>query len=424
MEKDRQRSGRRLRILMSSFACEPGRGSEQEVGWRWAMEMSKHVDVTVVTQTRNRPGIERWLESHMPDGPGFKIEYLQFPNPIYRLKSRFNCLTLPYYAAWQLLVLRLALRMHAEKQFDIAHHVTFVTFRVPIYLKRLGIPVVFGPVGGAETAPWNLLSHRISRMAWCKEAARNIATGIGAQLLRVLRPIREGRGICLAATPGMERVFRKRGFPTQLISAIGVDVEDESMAVPPSEKARRFLFVGRLHPLKGAHLLIEAFAEARIESGELTIIGPGDPDAGLRELSRQLGVAEKISWLGKLPREELAAQYRCHDVLVAPSLYESGGLAVLEAMQQSRPAIVLAVGGHDLSVNEDCGTKVSPVGSAGEVVGRLAEAMRRYAITPGLAEAHGKAGRRRLHDHYNWPSKATRMLEIYENLVSAHGRAS
>lgn len=424
MEKDRQRSGRRLRILMSSFACEPGRGSEQEVGWRWAMEMSKHVDVTVVTQTRNRPGIERWLESHMPDGPGFKIEYLQFPNPIYRLKSRFNCLTLPYYAAWQFLLLRWALRMQREKPFDLAHHVTFVTFRVPVYLKYLGIPVVFGPVGGAETAPWKLLSHRISMMAWCKEAARNVATVIGTQLLRVLRPIHRGGGICLAATPGMERVFRKRGFPTQLLSAIGVDVEAESLAGPPSDRARRFLFVGRLHPLKGVQLLIEAFEEAGLEDGELTIIGPGDPNAGLRELSEQLGVNGKIRWLGKVPREELAAHYRSHDVLVAPSLYESGGLAVLEAMQQSRPAIVLAVGGHDLSVDENCGTKVSPVGSAGEVVGRLAEAMKRYAITPGLAEAHGKAGRQKLLDRYNWPSKATRMRALYEDLVSVHGRAS
>jgi hypothetical protein len=48
----------RLRLALSAFACEPGRGSEQEVGWRWALELSREFEVTLVTQERNRPGIE------------------------------------------------------------------------------------------------------------------------------------------------------------------------------------------------------------------------------------------------------------------------------------------------------------------------------------------------------------------------------
>lgn len=410
--------GKRLRVVMSSFACEPGRGSEQEVGWRWANEMARHVDVTVLTQTRNRPGIEKWIEKEMPGGIDFKIEYLQFANPIYRLKSRFDCLTFPYYAAWQWLVLRRAKELHRENPFDIAHHVTFVTFRVPILLRYLGVPVVFGPVGGAETASWKLLAHRIAIGPWIKEAVRNLATKIGVGVLRLFRPIPGRSGICLAATPGMERVFQSIDLPSKLFPAIGVDL-DEAPSEPPEKFARRFLFVGRLHPLKGVHLLIEAFARMDVPDSKLTIIGAGGTESMLRSLAQEMGVAERISWLGKLPRAELADHYRSHDVLVAPSLYESGGLAVLEAMQQSRPAVVIAVGGHDLSVVEGCGFKVDPTGTADEIVDLLSAAMREYATTQGLAESHGLAARRRLEDSYSWPRKSERMLAIYNSQLSA-----
>ena len=51
----------RLRVLISAYACEPGKGSEPEVGWQWALQMARFHDVTVLTRTNNREAIEKEL---------------------------------------------------------------------------------------------------------------------------------------------------------------------------------------------------------------------------------------------------------------------------------------------------------------------------------------------------------------------------
>ena len=409
----------RPRVLMSAFACEPGRGSEQEVGWRWAMEMSRWFDVTVLTQTRNRPGIERELQRGLPPDRTLRFEYFQLAAPVYRLKSRFDPLTWPYYAWWQWAARRVAARLHADNPFDLAHHVTFVSFRVPVWLKALGIPVVFGPVGGADPAPFHLLGRGFGPVIWCKEVARNALTGLGVGMMRLAPPVHGMRGRCLAATPAMARLFDRAGLPNEVFPAVGIDPDPPRDLPQAAAGAPRFLFVGRFHPLKGGHLLLEAFARAGIAGARLTLVGSGGDERRLRRLAARLGIADRLVWTGQRPRAELAACYREHDVLVAPSLYESGGLVALEAMAQGLPAIVLEVGGHSISVATGCGIKVPPAGGIDQVIDGLAEAMRQYAATPERIAADGKRARERVAAEYDWSRKGLRMREIYHQLLRA-----
>lgn len=405
----------RVRVLISAFACEPGRGSEQEVGWRWALEMARWYDITVVTQTRNRPGIERELANGIPDDRTLEFLYCELPRPLYLLKRKFDLLTWPYYAVWQLAAVRLVRKVHLAKPFSLAHHVTFVSFRVPVWLKWLGIPVVFGPVGGAEMAPAKLLRRGFPPLIRVKEMVRNLATGGCARLLRMWPPILPGRGICLAATPGMDRIFKANGLSSRVFPAIGIDAADK-VGLGPDHRGEglRFLYVGRLHPLKGTHMLLEAFARAGIPGASLTLIGGGGEARRLKELADRLKIADHLRWEGPLARADLPRHYAMHDVFVAPSLYESGGLTALEAMQQGVPVIVLDVGGHSVSVSDGCGLKVSPDGTVDEVIDRIAAAMVRYADHPGLLADHGRAAQKRVAEEYEWGRKAGRMHEIYE----------
>lgn len=411
----------RPRVLMSAFACEPNRGSEQEVGWRWAVEMARWFDVTVITQTRNRKGIELELQRHgLPSDRTLGFVYFQLPGPLQRLKSRFDPLTWPYYALWQCRMIRVARRMHRAEPFDLAHHVTFVSFRVPVWLKRLGVPVVFGPVGGAERAPWPLLMHGFGALSLMKEVLRNASRSVCAFNTRIMKPIAPGHGMCLAATPAMAEIFKRAGLPARILPAIGMDVTgDENPPSATSESGLRLLYVGRFHPLKGVGLLLEAFATANLPRCTLTLVGAGPEENHLRRLAKRLGIEDRIEWRGKIPRNELPDCYRAHHLLLAPSLYESGGLAALEAMSEGLPVIALDVGGHSLSVADDCGIRIAASGTAHEVIGALAAAMRRYADSPGLLKEHGEAARRRVREEYSWDHKANRMRSIYLGLLAA-----
>lgn len=409
------------KVLISAFAAEPGRGSEQEVGWKWSIELARAgARVVVMTQTRNRRGIETALSREEFRGLPLEFVYIQFPKIFYYLKSRFACLTMPYYAAWQWMALYRARRLHTQHQFDLIHHLTFASFRVPITMKFLGLPVVIGPVGGAEQAPWSLLAHRARLKPYLKEAVRNISTRIGILTLRVFPPLRGSRGICLATTPQMHCIFQNLGYPSTVIPTIGVEPTSSEIELrDPSIPARKFLYAGRLHFLKGLQLLLDAFAMVDIEGVELTLVGRGDEQTWLERQAKELGIRDRVHFLGEVRREELSAIYRSHDVICGPSLYESGGLSVVEGMAHGLPAIVLDVGGHAVSVTPECGIKIPVGGTSQTVVALLADAISEYAANGCLLQRHSVAARQRVEDVYDWRVKINRMLEIYESIMKS-----
>lgn len=405
-----------MKVILSAFACEPGRGSEQEVGWRWAVELSAKLDVTVITQTRNRPGIERWLAAGNHAGLRLKFEYLELPGPLPGWKSRFDFLTWPYYACWQWMALQRVKELNRDGGIDLVHHLTFASFRVPIWLKKSGLPVVIGPVGGAEQADWALLGYRARPAAWLREAVRNVMTGFSVGLLALIPPVKPGRGLCLAATPGMEAIFRRRGLPVRLFPTIGAEGAGVPRGGPKAEPCR-FLYVGRLHILKGVQFLLEAFSRAALPGSTLTVVGSGPEEARLKAQAAAAGLEGRVHWQAAQPRSALGAVYSSHDVLVAPSMYESGGMVVLEAMQHALPCIVLDVGGHAVSVNETCGIKLPVAGGAERVIEGLKGAMERLAADADLRLRMGATGLARVEAEYGWETKVRRMLDIYQEAM-------
>ena len=94
---------RKLNILLSAYACEPDEGSEQEVGWKWAHEISKMCDVTVITRNNSRFRIEAWQQSH-PGQMRAKFLYLDVGGLAGVLKKRIPGGLYIYYFLWQLKV--------------------------------------------------------------------------------------------------------------------------------------------------------------------------------------------------------------------------------------------------------------------------------------------------------------------------------
>src|SRR6267143_6192337 len=90
---------RRLKVLISAYACEPGKGSEPEVGWQLALQMAKFHDITVVTRANNQPTIEKGLAAY--EGPHPQFIYYDLPQWVLALKRRGMWVAI-YYFFWQL----------------------------------------------------------------------------------------------------------------------------------------------------------------------------------------------------------------------------------------------------------------------------------------------------------------------------------
>lgn len=111
------------------------------------------------------------------------------------------------------------------------------------------------------------------------------------------------------------------------------------------------LFVGRMDPLKGLDLLLEATHQLREELPDLRLLvvggdaSPESEEGRVRDLARELGLAERVRFVGAVPQSELVDYYSAADVCVVPSYYESFGLVAVEALACGTPVIASRVGG-------------------------------------------------------------------------------
>ncbi len=411
----------RLKVLMSAYACEPGVGSEQEVGWRWAIEMSKECDVTVITRSNSKHLIDSWISNH-PQSTYPRFIYTDLPGFAMWLKKHIPGGLYAYYSLWQIHLRKVAHKLIQQNDYDLGHHVTFASFRFNVGLS--GLPLVWGPIGGGDIAPTELINTYGTISGRLRERFRNLMTCLSKGWLLLSKPSARDLHTTIATTPATHDILKRSGIDAAIMPTIGCEPSKlvRETGMKPENKIR-LLYVGRLHLLKGIHLLLEAIAGLPQERVSLDIVGDGPEEYRLKSLSKSLGVDEFVTFHGKLPREELCIVYTSHDIMVSPSLYESGGLGVLEAFSHGLPAIVLDCGGHAISVAEDCGTRIPCNLSKQETVLRIRMAIEKYISNPELIDLHGYNARNRLTNIYDWNNKRKAMLQIYKDSAGAPSKA-
>ncbi|MEX2647483.1 MAG: glycosyltransferase family 4 protein [Alphaproteobacteria bacterium] len=381
------------RVLLSAYACEPGKGSEPEVGWRWALELARlgH-EVTVLTRANNRAALEAALPA---TGLAERVCLATYDLPRWASSwKRGRRGVRLYYLLWQWRAARLAERLHRAHRFDRVHHATFVSLRQPSFLGRLGAPFVFGPVSGGEAIPWRLRGGRGLR-AFCIEALRDLANALVRVDPLMARTFAAAETIVVTSKSSHALVPRRFRAKTRLSLAIGIDPEAWTAASPRAGGGPlRLLFVGRLVGFKALDLALEAIAAARAGGTDLrfTVVGDGPLARRWRADGIRLGLDDVVTWLPWRPRAELAGAYATHDALLFPSLRDSGGIVVLEALASGLPVVALDLGGPGQLVDETCGIRVATArrGRAA-VVADLAVALTRLARDPDIRMRLGSA---------------------------------
>ena len=142
---------KRLKVLISAYACESGKGSEPGVGWNMVIEMAKYHDIWVLTRANNRPVIE----AEQTKNPVFGLNFVYYDLPNLTRWWKKGCRGIQlYYYLWQIGVYFTACQLHSQQvEFDIVHHVTFGRYWTPSFLILLNLPFVWGSVGGGESIP-------------------------------------------------------------------------------------------------------------------------------------------------------------------------------------------------------------------------------------------------------------------------------
>jgi glycosyltransferase involved in cell wall biosynthesis len=386
------------RILLSAYACEPGKGSEPAVGWMWATELAAlgH-EVWVITRTANRCAIEHVLRRHDPSRPHFV--YCDLPRWARTWKHLPGAIYL-YYFLWQWLAFLQAARLNRAEQFDCVHHVTFVSLRAPSFMGWLGIPFYFGPVSGGERVP-PALRHMMTARARVFEFARDCANLL-AQCDPLMRSaFQRADRIYLTSRDSLNLVPSQYHHKCEVRLAIGLTQEQLGISGrKPSSNGPilRCVYVGRLLEWKGLQIALLSMQRLKLRGvpARLTLIGDGPAKASLQSLAQQLGVASELTWLPWLPHDDVQGKLRHHDVFLFPSLRDSGGMAVLEALANGLPVICTDLGGPATIVDNHCGRVILTAGKDAEVIADdVAAHLRELACNRGLGESLSLGARRR-----------------------------
>ncbi len=402
----------RLKILLSAYACEPGKGSEPGVGWNFARHLADHHEVWVLTRANNRQVIEDELARNPVPGLNFIYHDLPAWSSFWKRGQKGVQL---YYYLWQLTAIPVVRQLHCEMKFDLVQHVTFVKYWAPSALAFLeGVPFIWGPVGGGESAPvafWPSFGLR----GILYETLRSLARRLG-ELDPLVRRTARRANLALATTPETaSRLKRMRVQKVTIFSQLGLSEEELTAITELSqliEHPTSFISIGNLIHLKGFHLGIMAFAQSGLSNTEYWIVGNGPERSRLEDLARRLNVADRVKFFGQLPRTEALKLLGHSHALIHPSLHDSGGLVCLEAMAAGRPVICLDLGGPATQVTEETGFKVT-ARKPNQTVAELAQAMRLFGTTPDLWRQMGNHARQRVRQFFRWRDRAKIMNELY-----------
>jgi glycosyltransferase involved in cell wall biosynthesis len=282
--------------------------------------------------------------------------------------------------------------------------------RLATLAEKHRIPRVVSTRGMLE--PWALGHKRLKKkLAWClyqrrdlQQARCHITTGkTEAENLQRL-----GLRVPIATVPN------------------GVDVAEERLDVGltteksvPNRRGRTALFLGRIYPIKGLPMLIEAWARVRPDGWRLRIAGP-DEAGHQKQVERAVsaaGLAEVVSFAGPVEPEMKEAAFRDADLFVLPTYSESFGMVVAEALAHGMPVLTTMAAPWSILRERGCGWWVDAT------VDGIAEGLRHATSLDAEAlRAMGTRGRALVFAEFSWKRVADLMLSTYQEVLANGGQ--
>ena len=328
-----------MKILLSALACEPGKGSELEVGFRALLAAASRHEVWVLTNSATTSIVRRAIEDY-PWADRVHLEGLYFDVD----DELYPQLTAPgfhrYYDRWQRKAALRAVQLEEEIDFDVVHHVTLAASWTRAGVTVVDKPLVWGPVGGGVETPLSLLTE-VGWRGLIDEAGRVAARRLLASIGPARRTQRRA-AVIFAQNHDTARVIRASGELRVLPNATAVDVR----AVHATGQRRPdILFAARLLPWKGGRLAVRALRYVNHPGAVLRIFGEGPERARIARAARRWGLSDRVHFEGRVPRDELLTLVATAGAFLHPAFHDEAGLAVAEALSLGTPVVCLDRGG-------------------------------------------------------------------------------
>ncbi|MEP2758801.1 glycosyltransferase family 4 protein [Parvibaculum sp.] len=400
-----------MKILISAYACEAGRGSEGEIAWRMVHELARTHDVRVITRANLRTvHTVAFAEIPKPE----RLEFIYFDLPwIFRFYKRGKRFFLVYYYLWQIGVGLRARNALREAPADVLHHLTGGMDWMPSGLALCHGPFVWGPVGSENTHPTILPTLAFSTRA--KEAVR-VALRWTLRTFDPFTRITAARAnLILSHTPeALPRRYRPKVRP-----CVQTGIADLPALARPKEEvasadALRLVYAGELKDWKGARIALDA-ALRHFETNsdaELVVIGDGPLRGRMEAAAAAHPDGARVTFLGKVPMERLVDELHRGDVFLYPSFHHGLATVVLQAMLTGLPVVCIEGDATGRAVGATAGI-TAPLSKEAPPHAAVAEAIGALAADEARRQVLARAARRTALDSYSYETLAANVDQAY-----------
>lgn len=289
--------------------------------------------------------------------------------------------------------------LHATNHFDVIHcHAAYPQAYVARDLSRLcNVPYVVRP-HGADVLPGDSICSN-------PRLARRVRTALA------------DAGAVVAQGESMRQVIQSFAVPEHRIFTInnGVNLGRSSVALPFDHPRPYALAMTSLVPHKGIDLLLQAWARSSTPSSlDLLIAGAGPERDRLEHLASELGISDRVRWLGLVAGSGKDSLLRSAQFFVSTPRREPFSNAILEALAAGLPVVATAVDGNKEIVQHNINGLLCAPDSPSSIAEAIHLLSTRMSLRQVLAEAA-----KTLAENYNWDNVVSRYLNVYRRAIAA-----
>jgi glycosyltransferase involved in cell wall biosynthesis len=410
---------KRLKILISAYACSPFHGSEPGVGWGFVFELAKYHELWVIVEENEfRGDIERYLSKHPELSESVHFFF------VLRKHNHFLRKIWPpsyywYYRRWHAKAFDIAQELQQQIGFDIAHQLNMVGFREPGYLWQLDIPFVWGPVGGMGYFPWRFLL-KIGWYGGLYYLSYNFFNFAHMHLLSRPRSAAKMAGCGLIAINKENQIglCKFYNMPSKVCIPVGsIKTVANKINIRTNVEPIRIVWSGKLIPGKALNLTLEVMASLPLDiEWELHILGNGFLKQQYEVYAKKLGIAKSCKFYGQVTREKVLDIMSCSHVHLLTSLREGTPSVIVEAASVGLPTVCLDYSGMIDMVDDSCGIKVSMT-TPKKVIEGLSQALVMLFSDEPRRQQLAKGALARAKD-LSWENKGSLVNKIYEEKLA------
>lgn len=301
-----------------------------------------------------------------------------------------------------------------NKKVDVVHVPIPITPKKPSFIYDVGAPVMYGPLNGDMSYP----SAFRSREGWLSSLIVETLR-LFSHVTHFFIPGKRKANIILVSNERTAKAL-PLGCTARTVQLVANAI-DTSIWKPPEQPRNynagpiSFTFLGRLVDFKGVDLVLDALAIALKDiDAHLTIIGDGPLRATLEQQTRDLNIADHVTFAGWLPSEPAAQLMAESDVFVFPSLRDPGGAVIMEAMSLGLPIIAMKWGGPADYADDQCALLIEPK-ERSHFVAEFAAAMVKIQ-DPELRSRMSTYAAQRAATEFTWQNRIDTLCELYTTL--------